>query len=110
MLAQNLDDIQGKAGLPFTFGQGNVSEVTLVGFITNGLPYIFGAAGIILLFNLISSGIKMMTSAGDPKAMQAAQAKITTSLIGILILFGSFWIVTLVLQFLGINLDNPFVN
>jgi hypothetical protein len=107
MLAQNLNDIQTKAG--FTFGQKSLDDVTLVGFITDGLPYIFGAAGIILLFNIISSGIKMMTSAGAPKVMQASQAKITTSLIGILVLFGSFWIVTLILQFLGINLDNPFI-
>lgn len=67
------------------------------------LPYIFSIAGIILLFNLVSAGIKLMTSRGEPKNIESAKAKITTSLIGILILFSSFWIVKLILQFIGIN-------
>ena len=35
--------------------------------------------------------------------MQAAQAKLTTSVIGISILFVSFWIVMLIMKFLGIE-------
>jgi len=81
----------------------NSSNLKFATIITEILPYIFGVAGIILLFNIISSGLKMMTSAGDPKVFQAAQAKLTTSVIGILILFTSFWIVMLVMKFLGIN-------
>ncbi len=90
-------DIQTKAGLPAT----GLLKPTY--WITQILPYIFGIAGAILLLNIISSGIKMMTSGGEPKAFGAAQAKLTTSAIGILILFTSFWIVQLIMQFLGIN-------
>ena len=71
--------------------------------VTKSIPYIFATAGIILLLNIVASGFKMMTSKGDPKAMQGAQAKLTTSAIGILILFSSFWIVQLIMKFLGIN-------
>ncbi|WKZ25373.1 MAG: hypothetical protein QY322_03195 [bacterium] len=91
--------IQNNAGLP----AWNVL-LEPAGFIELALPYIFGVAGIILLFNIVTSGFKMMTSQGDPKVMQVAQAKLTTSAIGILILFTSFWIVKLVMQFLGIDL------
>lgn len=91
-----LDSIEAGAGITTP---GAPSET-----ISMILPYIFGAAGIILLLNIISAGLKMMTSQGDPKAISAAQAKLTTSAIGILILFVSFWIVKLVLQFLGIDL------
>lgn len=78
--------------------------------INASLPYIFGAAGIILLLNVITSGFKLMTSQGDPKAVGAAQAKLTTSAIGILILITSFWIVKLLLNFLGIGVSNPVIN
>jgi hypothetical protein len=98
-LAQDFNSIQGNAGLPLQ----NVL-IQPGGLIVKVLPYIFGAAGIILLLNIISSGLKMMTSGGDPKALQAAQAKLSTSLIGILILFTAFWVVRLIGQFLGIGL------
>lgn len=74
-----------------------------VHWINEILPYVFGAAGIILLFMLLTSGYQMIFSKGDPKAMQIAQSKITSSLVGIVILFASFWIVQLVFQFLGID-------
>ncbi|MEK7472483.1 MAG: hypothetical protein AAB625_00410 [Patescibacteria group bacterium] len=90
--------IQNNAGLP----AWNVL-LEPSGFINLALPYIFGIAGIILLLNIITSGFKMMTSTGDPKVMQAAQAKLTTSVIGISILFVSFWIVMLIMKFLGIE-------
>lgn len=85
-------------------GAGLSSPSSPAKLITDLLPYIFGAAGIVLLFNIVSSGLKMMTSQGEPKVMQAAQTKLTTSAIGILILFASFWIIRLVGQFLGIGI------
>lgn len=93
-----LDQIQTDSGIALPFKSDNSTEI-----ITQALPYVFGIAGIILLFNIISSGLKMMTSQGDPKALSAAQAKLTTSAIGVLILTTSFWIVQLVMKFIGIN-------
>lgn len=90
-------DIQTQAGLPAT---GLLKPNY---WIVRALPWIFGIAGIILLLNIITSGLKMMTSNGDPKALQGAQAKLTTSAIGILILFVSFWVVQLLMKFLGVT-------
>lgn len=81
----------------------NDSNLKFGNIITTALPYIFGIVGIILLLNIITSGFKMMTSKGDPKVMQSAQAKLTTSLVGIIILFASFWIVQIIMKFIGIN-------
>lgn len=97
-LAQDFGAIQGEAG--YQTPGSNVGEI-----ITATLPWIFGIAGIILLLNIISSGFKMMTSQGDPKALQGAQGKLTTSAIGIVILFTSFWIVKIIMQFFGLNMD-----
>ncbi|MFZ3301488.1 MAG: hypothetical protein WA152_02095 [Microgenomates group bacterium] len=93
----DLNSIQAGAGL-------NLGGIfTWPGIYNTVLPFVFGISGIVLLFNLISAGFKMMTSVGDPKAIQMAKSKITTSLIGILILFSSFWIVQLIWKFIGID-------
>lgn len=97
MLAQNFGQIASDAGVPSQIF-GNPGTI-----ITKILPYIFGAAGIILLLNIIVSGYQLMTSAGEPKTMQAAKAKITTSVIGIIIIFVSFWLVNLIMKFFGVT-------
>lgn len=96
---QNLNQIQNSSGVKISVSNFG----SLISFI---LPYIFGVAGIILLINITMSGISMMTSKGDPKALQGAQGKLTTSLIGIVVLFASFWIVRLLGQFFGIEVFN----
>lgn len=83
----------------------NSDALDLGTIITILIPWIYGAAGIILTFNIISSGLKMMTSGGDPKALQGAQAKLSGSAIGMLILFTSFWIVRIIMQFFGLNMQ-----
>jgi uncharacterized membrane protein len=97
MLAQlNLDQIQ-------TSALGNKLPVSVGDLISKVLPYVFGAAGIALLIYLILGGFQLMTSRGDPKAMQAAQAKITNALIGFVIIIIAYIIVQLVGQLLGIS-------
>ena len=82
MLAEALDlnDIQQRAfgiALPTDLGS----------FISSSsiLDYVFGAASLALLVYLILGGLQMMTSRGDPKAMQSAQAKITNAVLGFII-------------------------
>lgn len=96
----NLDTIQQNASFSLTFD----SPARLVSI---SLRYIYAIAGIILIIMIITSGYQMMLSKGDPKALQIAQGKLTTSIMGILILFLSFFIVKLIMQFLGINLTTP---
>jgi len=71
--------------------------------------YIFYAAGIALLIYLIIGGFQFMLSRGDPKATQAAQAKITNAVIGFVIVFLAFLIVQLVGQLFGLQ-DTLFVK
>ena len=94
----DLDTIQN-IGLPtFAYRSGGRSSSGLGRVITDLLPYLFGVAGIILILTIISSGYQMMMSKGDPKAMQVAQGRLTTSVVGILILFSSFFILPLILR------------
>jgi len=70
--------------------------------LTRLLPYIFVIAGLLLLLYLVYGGFSFLTSAGDPKAVGAAKARITTALIGFLIVFVSYWIVTILGNILGL--------
>ena len=81
----------------------NINNGTLGNLITVVLPYVFGAAGILLLIYLVLGGLEMMTSKGEPKAMQSAQGKITNALIGFIIVIFAFVIVQLFGQLLGIK-------
>lgn len=93
----SLNSIQAGAGM-------NLGGVFTVEGMSNAvIPIVFGAAGILLLLNIVTAGLKLMTSQGDPKAVGGAQAKLTTSAIGILIMFIAYWAVKLIMQFFGIN-------
>jgi hypothetical protein len=89
--------------VPSSGGKINVNETDIGGIITGVLPYIFGAAAILLLIYLVTAGLSMMLSRGEPKTMQAAQAKITNALIGFVIVFFAFSLVLLVGNILGVN-------
>lgn len=99
LLAQNLDSIQ-KNGLRGFTGGANVGE-----FVTNSkiLDYVFGAAAILLLIYLVTAGLQMMTSRGDPKAMQGAQAKITNALIGFVLIIMAYLLVSLIGKVFGLE-------
>lgn len=97
MLAQNLDQIQANAF------KGNKIPTDVGSLIGKTLPYVFSAAAIALLVYLLMGGLQMMTSRGDPKAMQSAQAKITNAVIGFVIVIFAFIIVQLLGQILGIG-------
>lgn len=97
LLADKFTDIQ-QAALP-----GNQVPPTVGALITTILPWIFSIAGLLLLVFFVMAGFQYMTSRGDPKAMQAAQAKITTALIGFFIIFLSFAIIKLIANILGLT-------
>lgn len=67
-----------------TQGQG------LALFISNALRLFFVVAGILALFNFVLAGFQYMTSGGDSKKMEEAWSRIWLSLIGLIVIVGSF--------------------
>jgi hypothetical protein len=59
-------------------------------FITNILRVFFVVAGILALFNFITAGFSFMNAGGDSKAVGKAWDKIWQSLLGLVIIVGSF--------------------
>ncbi|HPT66384.1 MAG TPA: hypothetical protein PK257_03720 [Candidatus Woesebacteria bacterium] len=80
------------------------SKFGSVGDIISGLlPYVYVIAGIILLLMLISGGIGLMTSAGNPDKSKAARGKITGGLIGFAIIFISYFVAKIAEAVLGVK-------
>lgn len=99
LLVQDFDAIQASAFPNAT----PLSQMSLGGVIGSVLPYVFGAAALLLLIYLITGGLSMMLSRGDPKAMQSAQSQITNALIGFVIVFFAFALVAVIGRILGID-------
>lgn len=72
--------------------------------ISQALPYIYVIAGLSLFLMLVSGGISVMTSAGNPDKAKAGYAKITSALIGFVIVFVSYFIVQIIEVVLGVNI------
>ena len=95
-LAQDFGSIQSDAGLSTVITNSKPLQI-----IASGLPYVL-SAGIILLLNIISSGLKMMTSKGDPKALRCS-SKTHNICNRYSYTFVSFWLVQIIMKFLGVN-------
>lgn len=62
----------------------------LILFITNVLRLVFVAAGIFAFANFIIAGFQYMQAGGDSKALSAAWDRIWQSLLGLILIIGSF--------------------
>lgn len=84
---QNLGGSSGSAG-------------GLILFFTNVIRLIFVVAGIYAFLNFIFAGFQYMNAAGDAKALSAAWERIQWTLLGLVILVGSFAITAVLSQLL----------
>ncbi len=79
-----------------------------VTFFQNFVPKLITLALIIgvviFFFTLVMGAIKWITSGGDKQAVEAARGKITSALVGLIILFASFAVLELLEHFFNIDL------
>ena len=66
--------------------------LTIGEIITKILPYVFVVAGILLLLYLVWGGFQLLTSAGNPDQVKQGQKRITSALVGFLIIFTGYWL------------------
>lgn len=74
------------------------------GFITAIFPYLFAAGGLILFVMLLWGSMEILLGAASPKSAESGKKRITTALIGFLILFASFWIMQILQRIFGIDI------
>jgi uncharacterized membrane protein YphA (DoxX/SURF4 family) len=91
----NIKDPEG-----MTFASGT----RLNHLINRSLPFVFYLAGLLLFIMLIIGGFGMLTSGGSPDKMKAAQGKITSAVIGFVIVFISYWLVRILEIVFGIQI------
>lgn len=74
--------------------------------ISTVVAIILIAATIVALFFLIWGGIRWITSGGDKAKVESARNTIIASIIGLVIAFLAFFILTIILGFFGLSLTN----
>jgi hypothetical protein len=77
---------------------------TIGSVISAALPYVYVFAGLIMLIMLITGGITLMTSAGDPGKTKSGMGKIQGGIVGFLIIFISYFVVQIVQVVLGVKI------
>jgi len=88
--------------------QGSVATgiegYTVSGLISFAISMILIVAGIIFFFMLVMGGIQWITSGGDKANTEGARNRITAALIGLIIVFSAWAIITLMGELFGFSL------
>lgn len=79
-------------------GRSYDSSSGLINLLTNILRLAFVAAGIYALVNFIIAGFQYMTAGGDSKALGSAWSRIWQTLLGLVIMVGSFALAAIIGQ------------
>lgn len=74
------------------------------GIIGEILPYLLTFGGLILFAMLLWGGFEMLSGAANPKSQEAGKQRVTTALIGFLLLFSSYWLAQIVQAIFGISI------
>jgi len=99
LLAQNFDQFN-----PLVIAGSEKKDLlsTPGGIISEVLRYVFPLAGMILFVMIVWGGFEMMTSSVSGKK-DAGRQRVTTAIIGFLLLFATYWIGQLMQVVFGVR-------
>lgn len=69
----------------------------------NVVNVILGIAGLTFFILLLSSGLKFITSGGDPKALEGAKKTLTYAIGGLILIIASYLILLLIKEITGVD-------
>lgn len=105
--AEAIDPCPKGQGGGTNFGSLCALDASKLGTVISGIVTILLiAATLIALFFLIFGGIRWVTSGGDKAKVESARNMIIAAIIGLVIAFLAYFILTLVLSFFGLSLNN----
>ncbi len=84
----------------------NLNANNIGAVIGAAVEFILILAVIVALFFLIWGGVRWITSGGDKAKVESARGTIIAAIIGLVIAFLAFFILSLALSFFGISLTN----
>lgn len=91
------------------FFQGDTANKAYPGassLINNILPNVYVAAGLIIFFMIILGGFTILTGAKDPHKIEEGGKTITSAIMGLLVLFASYWIIQIIQVITGASILN----
>lgn len=103
-VAQNLELIPNNTGAQD--GLGTLKDLTFTGIISGLIRGALVVAAVVFFFMLVIGGIRWIASGGDKGATEAARSQITAALVGLVIVFAAWAIVTLIKAFFGVDIIN----
>lgn len=83
---------------------GDLNTITISGLISALIILILVVAAVVFFIMLLIGGIRWMTAGGDKAATEAARNQITAALVGLVIVFAAWAILSLVEAFFGVDL------
>ena len=83
---------------------GQLSGYTIPDIISGLIRLTLVAAAIIFFFILVIGGIRWIASGGDKGQTEAARSQITAALVGLVIVFAAWAIVSLIRTFFGVDI------
>ncbi len=85
--------------------QNSTATTEYTGFgalINNILPNVYLAGGIVIFFMIVFGGFTIISNSGDSHKIADGTKIITSAIIGLLVLFGSYWIIQLIQVLTGV--------
>lgn len=89
--------------------QGSSATTTYKGagsLVNNILPNVYIAGGIVIFFMILFGGLTIIANAGNPDKIKDGTKTITSAIIGLLVLFASYWIIQIIQVVTGVSILN----
>lgn len=74
--------------------------------INNILPNIYVAGGLIIFFMVTAGGFTIISNAKDSHKIEEGTKTITSAIIGLVVLFASYWIIQIIQVITGVQILN----
>lgn len=102
--------LRGQGPLGLEGRASSASLITFVGFISAaiGILTIIGTIWFVFLF--ITGAISIIASGGDKQKVSEARSKITTGIIGLVVLISSIFIIDLLGSLIGLDILNSIME
>jgi hypothetical protein len=82
----------------------NLNTIDFGELVGLAISFVLIIASLAFFFMLVLGGIRWITSGGDKGKTEAARGQITAGLVGLVIVFAAWAILTLIESFFGVNL------
>lgn len=90
--------------LKFQGGDASSTYQGVGSLINNILPNIYIAGGLVIFIMIVMGGFTIIANAGNPDKIKEGGKTITSAIMGLLVLFGSYWIIQIIQVVTGVNI------